>query len=940
MINDKIVIKGAKENNLKNVDLTIPKNKLVVFTGVSGSGKSTLAFDTIYAEGQRRYIESLSSYARQFLGSYEKPDVDSIDGLTPAISIDQKTKSHNPRSTVGTVTEIYDYLRLLYGKIGEVYCPTHHIKIQALSAEQITNIVLKNNLGSKITFLAPLVRNEKGTHYETLEKFLKAGFSRMRIDNGEETRYPSVPLLNKNQKHNIDIVVDRVILKEDSKDRVLEAIKACLNIANGFVEIDVDGKINLYSEHHSCPICGFAVPKIEPRLFSFNNPLGCCEYCNGLGKTISVDLSLLIPNENLTIEQGAIRFYTVNKIEANVVDWSDLKAVCKKYEIPTDIPYKKLTKEQKDIILYGPKEEVNYQYRTSSGSLINKCVTEGVVDKINRLYSTTSSNMMKQYYELFMGSKICPKCNGARLNDKVLAIKINDNNIYDLTQKPLNELLNWFKNLKLDETKAKIADLVIKEIINRLTFLCDVGLEYLTLSREAMTLSGGESQRIRLATQIGSKLSGITYVLDEPSIGLHQRDNDKLIKTMQEMRDLENTMIVVEHDEDTMLAADWIVDVGVGAGEHGGNIIFSGKPNDFLNCKESITASYLSKRNKIEVPNIRRQGYKNLTIKGARCHNLKNIDVDFKIGALNLVTGVSGSGKSSLITEILYKAANKMLGIGKEVPGEHDQIINLDHFDKVINVSQDPIGKTPRSNPATYIKVFDDIRDLFGNTKQARAKGFDKSSFSFNVKGGRCENCCGDGVTRISMNFLPDVYVTCPVCKGKRYTEEILEVTYKDKNIYDVLNMRAEEAYKFFENIPLISRKLKTLVDVGLGYIKLGQASNTLSGGEAQRVKLAYELEKVATGNTLYILDEPTTGLSTYDISKLLNVLNEFVDNGNTVIVIEHNLDFIKCADWIVDLGPEGGQNGGEVVCMGTPEQVCECKKSYTGQYLKKYLEK
>ncbi len=938
MINDKIIIKGAKENNLKNVDLTLPKNKLIVFTGVSGSGKSTLAFDTIYAEGQRRYIESLSSYARQFLGSYEKPDVDSIEGLTPAISIDQKTKSHNPRSTVGTVTEIYDYLRLLYGKIGEVYCPNHNIKIEALSAEQIASIVVKNPLESKIVFLAPVVRNEKGTHYDTLEKFMKAGFSRMRIDGGEETRYPTIPLLNKNQKHDIDIVVDRIILREDSKERILEAIKSCLNISNGFVQVDVNGKVNLYSEHHSCPICGFAVPQIEPRLFSFNNPLGCCSYCNGLGKTISVDVSLLVPDENLTLLQGAVRFYTVNKIEANMVDWTDLKAVCDKYDIPVNIPYKDLTKQQKDIILYGPKEEVHYTYRTSSGSLLQKTVSEGVVDKINRLYSTTNSNMMKQYYELFMGSKLCPTCKGARLNDQVLAIKVNGLNIYELCKMPLIDLLNWFKNINLTPTQAKIGELVIQEIINRLSFLCDVGLDYLTLSREAMTLSGGESQRIRLATQIGSKLSGITYVLDEPSIGLHQRDNDKLIKTMQEMRDLENTMIVVEHDEDTMLSADWIVDVGKGAGEHGGNIIFSGKPSDFLNCEESITASYLSKRNKIEVPSIRREGYKKLSIKGARCHNLKNIDVDFKIGTLNLVTGVSGSGKSSLVTEILYKAANKMLGIGKEIPGEHDKIINLDHFDKVINVSQDPIGKTPRSNPATYIKVFDDIRDLFGQTKQARIKGFDKSSFSFNVKGGRCENCQGDGVTRISMNFLPDVFVTCPICHGKRYTEEILEVTYKDKNIYDVLNMRAEDAYEFFKNIPNIARKLKTLVDVGLGYIKLGQASNTLSGGEAQRVKLAYELEKVATGNTLYILDEPTTGLSTYDISKLLNVLNEFVNNGNTVVVIEHNLDFIKCADWIVDLGPEGGQKGGSLVCEGTPEQVSECKKSYTGQYLKKYL--
>lgn len=936
--NNNIVIKGARENNLKNIDLTIPKNKLIVFTGVSGSGKSTLAFDTIFAEGQRRYIESLSSYARQFLGSYEKPDVDSIEGLTPAISIDQKTKSHNPRSTVGTVTEIYDFLRLLYGKIGQAYCPNHHIKIEALSNQEIVNIILTNSYGSKITILAPLVRNEKGTHYETIEKFIKAGFSRMRIDNSEETRYSSVPFLNKNQKHNIDVVIDRIILKEDSKDRLLEAVKAALNVADGYVEVDVDGKVSLYSEHHSCPICGFSVPKIEPRLFSFNNPLGCCPDCKGLGQKISADVNLLIPDPSLPINKGAIKFYSVNKIEANIMDWSDLKALCQKYSIPIDVPYNQLTKKQQDIILNGPKEPFTYKYINSSGSIINKTVSEGVLNKINRLYQTTSSSMMKDYYESFMSSKVCPTCHGARLNDQVLSIKVADKNIYELCQMPLNELLNWFKNLKLSSRDEKISELVVKEIINRLTFLCDVGLEYLTLSREAMTLSGGESQRIRLATQIGSKLSGIIYVLDEPSIGLHQRDNDKLIKTMQEMRDLENTMIVVEHDEDTMLAADWIVDVGVGAGEHGGNIVFNGKPSDFLNCQDSITASYLSHRKMIQVPNYRRQGVHDLIIKGARCHNLKNIDVTFKTGALNLVTGVSGSGKSSLVTEILYKAALKQFNIGKLEVGEHDKIIGLNYFDKVINVSQEPIGKTPRSNPATYIKVFDDIRELFAMTNQAKAKGFDKGAFSFNTKGGRCEACQGDGVTRISMAFLPDVYVTCPVCHGKRYTDEILEITYKGKNIYDVLNMRVEEAMEFFKNIPTIYRKLKTLNDVGLSYIKLGQPSTTLSGGESQRVKLAYELEKVSTSNTLYILDEPTTGLSTYDISKLLNVLDEFVELGNTVVVIEHNLDFIKCADWINDLGPEGGENGGELIVSGTPEEVAKCPKSYTGQYLKKYL--
>lgn len=940
MDKNEIVVKGARENNLQNIDVTIPKDSLVVFTGVSGSGKSTLAFDTIFAEGQRRYIESLSSYARQFLGSYEKPDVDSIDGLTPTISIDQKTKSHNPRSTVGTVTEIYDYLRLLYGRIGEAYCPNHHIKIEALTAEQILGLVMANAEGAKITILAPLARNEKGTHYDDMEKFFKAGFSRMRIDGGEEMRYPAVPLLDKSKKHNIDIVVDRIILKPESKERILEGLKAALDIANGFVNVDVDGKTNLYSEHHSCPICGFSVPKIEPRLFSFNNPLGCCPDCKGLGVKITADPALLVPDENLSIEEGAIRFYSVNKQAVETFDWMDLKNICKFYSIPTDIPFRKLTPEQKKIIFNGPSEPVPYTVKTSNGSLLHKTATEGVLDKINRLYNTTESEMMKDYYYTFMTTHICESCHGARLNPAVLSIYVDNKNIFDLCQMPLRKLLEWFERIHLTPTQASIADMVIKEIKARLSFLCDVGLEYLTLSREAMTLSGGESQRIRLATQIGSKLSGIIYVLDEPSIGLHQRDNDKLIKTMKEMRDLGNTLIVVEHDEDTMRAADYLVDIGPGAGEHGGKVVFQGKPTDIVNCPDSITGDYLAGRKRIEVPSFRRPGIHNLIIKGARCHNLKNINVIFKTGALNLVTGVSGSGKSSLVTEVLYKAMLSKLGIGKEKPGEYDNIIGLNYFDKVINVSQDPIGKTPRSNPATYVKVFDDIRDVFASTKEARLKGFDKSSFSFNTKGGRCEACQGDGVVRISMAFLPDVYVTCPVCHGKRYTDEILEVTYKGKNIYDVLDMRSEDAYEFFRNIPGIERKLKTLLDVGLGYIKLGQPSPTLSGGESQRVKLAFELEKVSTSNTLYILDEPTTGLHTDDIKKLVNVLNQFVENGNTVVVIEHNLDFIKCADWVVDLGPEGGDEGGQLVVQGTPEEVAQCEQSYTGQYLKRYLNK
>lgn len=936
MEKDYIVVKGARENNLKNIDVKIPKDKLVVFTGVSGSGKSTLAFDTIFNEGQRRYVESLSSYARQFLGSFEKPDVDSIDGLSPAIAIDQKTTSHNPRSTVGTVTEIYDYLRLLYARIGVPYCPTHHTPIKPYSVEQIAHNILSLPLETKITIVAPVVRNEKGTHLDTIQKFFQGGFSRMRIDGGAIEKYVAAPLLDKNKKHTIEFVIDRLSLREDSESRLLDSLRVALNMANGFVKVLYNDEEKLYSEHQSCPECGFSVPQLEPRLFSFNNPLGCCPNCRGLGVTIVASLDLLVPDDTLTIDEGAIKYY--EKKDDNTIDMHDLNAVLEAYKIPTNVPFKDLTESQKDIIFYGPLEPVNYVYKSQSGSLIKKVVNEGIKTKIERLYANTTSSFMKEYYFSFMREHTCTVCNGDRLNKEVLSIRVGGLNIAEVCNLSLKKLREFLNNLKLTPTEEAISSMVLNEIKNRVGFLIDVGLEYLTLGRTASTLSGGESQRIRLATQIGSKLTGVLYVLDEPSIGLHQRDNDKLIATLKEMRDLGNSLIVVEHDEDTMRAADFIVDIGPGAGEHGGKVMCAGTPQEVMNCPDSITGQYLSGAKKISVPDIRRSGYKKLTIKGARCHNLKNINVDIPLGVFTCVTGVSGSGKSSLVTEILYKKIRQNLGLGKELPGDCDDILGMENIDKIINVSQESIGRTPRSNPATYIKVFDDIRALFATAPEARALGFNKSMFSFNVKGGRCEACQGDGLKRISMAFLPDVYVECEVCHGKRFGPEVLSVTYKGKNIYDVLEMRAEEAYEFFKNIPTIARKLKTLVDVGLGYIKIGQNSTTLSGGEAQRVKLAYELQKCDTGGTLYILDEPTTGLHTDDVNKLLGVINKIVERGNTVVVIEHNLDVIKCADYIIDLGPEGGEGGGTIVATGTPEEISKVDKSYTGYYLKRYL--
>ncbi len=934
-----IVIKGARENNLKNIDLSIPKEKLVVFTGVSGSGKSTLAFDTIYNEGQRRYVESLSSYARQFLGNVEKPDVDSIEGLSPAIAIDQKTTSHNPRSTVGTVTEIYDYLRLLYARIGVAYCPTHHEKIMKTTIYQMVELIRKKPVGSKITIMAPVVQNEKGTHKDTLEKFLRLGFERVRVD-GEIKRISEVEPLDKNKKHFIDIVVDRLILKEENLPRLHESLESAVDVSDGLVIIKDDNEDLLLSEKASCPHCGFSVPNLEPRLFSFNSPLGCCPDCRGLGIKQEASEELLVPNDNFSINQGAIVYFK-NQIGGNTIEWQELCYLCDFYGIPRDVPYRKLTKEQRNILMYGSKEEIRYTIKSNSGNIMHRTGIEGVITRITRLFLTTSSEFMRTYYANFMRDSICPTCHGARLNDKVLSVKIGGLNIFEMCNLSLGDLKTFLLNLELSEEERNIASLVLKEIINRVSFLIDVGLDYLNLSRMAMTLSGGESQRIRLATQIGSKLTGVLYVLDEPSIGLHQRDNDKLLSTLKNMVKLGNSLVVVEHDEDTMLAADYLVDIGPGAGEHGGYIVAQGTPKEVMENENSLTGSYLIGKNYIPYPLYRAKGNgKFLKIKGASENNLKHIDVQIPLNTLTLVTGVSGSGKSSLITEVLYKRIYKELIGGKEIPGKCDSILGIKEIDKVINVSQDPIGKTPRSNPATYIGVFDDIRELFANTKLARAKGYDKGRFSFNVRGGRCEKCEGDGVKRITMNFLPDVYVTCEECNGKRYNYDTLEVTYKGKNIADILDMTVEDACTFFENIHSIHAKLKTLADVGLGYIRLGQSSTTLSGGEAQRVKLAYELAKKSTGKTLYILDEPTTGLHMDDVKRLINVLRSFVALGNTVIVIEHNLDVIKNADYIIDLGPEGGNNGGQVVVTGTPEEVSKCETSYTGKYLKTILER
>ena len=935
-----IEIRGAKENNLKNISLNIPRNKMVVMTGLSGSGKTSLAFDTIYAEGQRRYVESLSAYARQFLGGVDKPDVESITGLSPAISIDQKTTSNNPRSTVGTVTEIYDYLRLLYARCGTPYCPNHNIPIQGQTITEMVNAVWKYPEGTKLTIMAPIIHDRKGAFKDRFQSLIKEGYVRVRVD-GEMKMLEDDIELDKNKRHNIDVVVDRIVKKEDVRSRLSDSMETALKLTDGKVIVLANDEENLYSSTYACKICGFSVPNLEPRLFSFNAPLGACDVCHGLGFTEEVDLSLLIPDDSLSINQGGIRYFK-NMVNTDVIEWQTFEILCNAYKIPLDQPIKKLTKKQMQIILHGSDKPVRYTITTSSGNEYKRFdYIEGIQDLIERRYAQSTSPMFRDWYHSFMVESPCPKCHGQRLNEQALSVRVGDKNIMQFTAMSVTQALTWLDGLKLSEEKTKIAEMVIKEIRSRLQFLKDVGLEYLTLDRLAGTLSGGEAQRIRLATQIGSKLSGVLYVLDEPSIGLHQRDNAKLIHTLKEMRDLGNSLIIVEHDEETMLASDWIVDIGPGAGIHGGQVMFNGTPQDLLKCDHSITGDYLSGRKMIPVPKLRRKGNgKFVEIFGASEHNLKHIDVKFPLGELVLVTGVSGSGKSTLVNEIFTKAVQKNIGLMKRVrPGKFDKITGLKNVDKIVQIDQSPIGRTPRSNPATYTGVFDDIRAVFAETPEAKLRGYDKGRFSFNTKGGRCEACQGDGVKVISMNFLPDVYVPCEVCHGKRYNEETLQVTFKGKNIFDVLDMSIEEALKLFENHPKIKNKLQTLVDVGLGYLKVGQSSTTLSGGEAQRVKLASELQKKATGKTVYVLDEPTTGLHTDDVNRLIAILQRIVDSGNTVLVIEHNLDVIKCADWIIDLGPEGGDGGGTIVAQGTPEEVAENPASWTGKYLKKALE-
>lgn len=940
MQKDFIEIKGARVNNLKNIDLKIPRDQLVIMTGLSGSGKTSLAFDTIYAEGQRRYVESLSAYARQFLGNTEKPDVDLIEGLSPSIAIDQKTTSNNPRSTVGTVTEIYDYLRLMYARVGTPYCPNHNEPIVAQTIKQMVERVMKEENGTRIQILAPILRREKGTHKDLFEKLRKDGFIRVRVD-GELVLLEDEIKLDKNKRHDIDLVVDRIIKQEDSQSRIQDSLEIALKKADGLALAITKNEEVLFSANYACPKCGFSVAELQPRLFSFNSPLGACDTCKGLGMIQMVDVDFLIPDRNKSILQGGIVYYK-NILDTENIEWQNFKILCEHYHIPMKAPIKDFTKEQLDIVLNGSKEAIRYTIETRSGNKYSKFDRiEGVKEMIERRFMETSSPMAREWYQTFMTDSVCPTCNGLRLNPMALSVKVGPKNIQEWTQMSVKQALIYMSGIELKPMQKEIAHLVVKEINERLTFLKDVGLDYLTLDRIAGSLSGGEAQRIRLATQIGSRLTGVLYVLDEPSIGLHQRDNMKLINTLKNMRDLGNTLIVVEHDEETMMESDYIIDIGPGAGVHGGEVVATGTPQEIIAHPTSITGQYLSGQLVNPYPDKRRKGNGEfIHIIDAYENNLKKVSVKIPLGTLTVVTGVSGSGKSTLVNEVLGRTLAHRLGRQKIKPGKAKAIEGLEFIDKMIEIDQDPIGRTPRSNPVTYTGVFDDIRDLFTLTPEAKARGYDKGRFSFNVKGGRCEMCQGDGVKRISMHFLPDVYVPCEECGGKRYNDETLQVTFKGKSIYDILEMTVEEGLEFFANIHKIKHRLQTLSDVGLGYIKLGQSATTLSGGEAQRVKLASELQRKATGKTLFILDEPTTGLHSYDVGKLITVLQRIVDNGDTVIVIEHNLDIIKNADFVIDLGPEGGDEGGTLIQATTPEILAKNPKSYTGQYLKHLFEK
>ena len=937
-----IIIKGAKEHNLKNINLEIPRDKLVVITGLSGSGKSSLAFDTLYAEGQRRYVESLSSYARQFLGLMEKPDVESIEGLSPAISIDQKTTSRNPRSTVGTVTEIYDYIRLLYARIGVPYCPKCGKKIEKQSIDQIIDSIMSLEEGTKIQVLAPIVRGRKGEFAKLLQEFQKQGFVRVRVD-GEIYELTDDINIDRKKKHNVELVVDRLVIKPDIRSRLTESVEIALKNANNLVSIDIPGqKEILFSQNYACPDCGISFEELTPRMFSFNNPIGACPACTGIGYLMKMDEDLIIPDKNKTLYDGVKAFGASTMKRGDTMAKMYFESIGRHYGVDISVPIKKLPRDFLNKILYGTGTEViDFEYTSAAGTRKYTAPFEGVIPTLERRYNETKSQGMRDFYEMYMSEMECPDCHGARLKPEVLAVKVGDKNINELTDMSIDKIMNYLNSLTLNRTEQMIADQILKELNKRLQFLIDVGLDYLTLSRNAGSLSGGEAQRIRLATQIGSGLTGVLYILDEPSIGLHQRDNDKLLATLKKLRDLGNSVLVVEHDEDTMYAADQVIDIGPGAGVHGGNIMAQGTAEEIKLVPESITGQYLSGKKQIRVPEKRRKSNgRAIEVKGATEHNLKNINVKFPLGQFICVTGVSGSGKSTLVNEILYKTIARELNGSNEKPGKCKEIKGIENIDKIINIDQSPIGRTPRSNPATYTGVFDFIRDIFAGTNEAKMRGYDKGRFSFNVAGGRCEACNGDGVLKIEMHFLPDIYVPCEVCKGQRYNRETLEVKYKDKTISDVLNMTVEEALEFFKNIPRIKNKIQTLYDVGLGYIKLGQPSTTLSGGEAQRIKLATELSKKATGKTLYILDEPTTGLHIADVHKLVDILQRLVDTGNSIIVIEHNLDLIKTADYIIDLGPEGGDKGGQIISVGTPEQVARNEYSYTGKFLKKYLEK